>query len=284
MVKDVLKKVEEMGVHISSIHGDEIVVLCPVHPDHNPSMNISISTGLCHCFSCGYGGTLQDLERRIVGMERDFTPLSMEKTPLSRTAPQINEELFSSLPLALGHGEILRRGLTNDSVREWRIKCSGLFLIIPAYKDGYVMGYICRSLVSEFAKYLYTKGFSKSSILFGADKASSGEVAVVEGAFDAIKVRQSGYSSVAVLGMHASREQINLLGRYSSVMLLFDNDGAGRIATEKVARELVGKVDVFIPNFSLYYSHDPSDMGKEEIDEIIQNKISYLKAKLKKEV
>lgn len=40
---------------------------CPFHTDKHPSFSIDIDRALCHCFSCGYNGTLRRLFREITG-------------------------------------------------------------------------------------------------------------------------------------------------------------------------------------------------------------------------
>lgn len=40
---------------------------CPFHTDKHPSFSIDIDRALCHCFSCGYNGTLRKLFREITG-------------------------------------------------------------------------------------------------------------------------------------------------------------------------------------------------------------------------
>lgn len=40
---------------------------CPFHTDKHPSFSIDIDRALCHCFSCGYNGTLRKLFREVTG-------------------------------------------------------------------------------------------------------------------------------------------------------------------------------------------------------------------------
>lgn len=48
---------------------DQISIKClsPEHTDHHASMSVSISKGLCHCFSCGYSGKLTSVYYNITG-------------------------------------------------------------------------------------------------------------------------------------------------------------------------------------------------------------------------
>lgn len=40
---------------------------CPFHTDKHPSFSVDIDRALCHCFSCGYNGTLRRIFREITG-------------------------------------------------------------------------------------------------------------------------------------------------------------------------------------------------------------------------
>lgn len=82
--------------------------------------------------------------------------------------------------------------------------------------------------------------YHKSSTVFGIDLAKDaikrqGHALICEGYMDVVALHQAGINNaVAPLGTAFTQEQINLLKRLcSSVSLLFDNDQAGRKATEK---------------------------------------------------
>lgn len=38
---------------------------CPFHTDKHPSFSVDLDRGLCHCFSCGYSGTLRKLFKEV---------------------------------------------------------------------------------------------------------------------------------------------------------------------------------------------------------------------------
>lgn len=61
---------EIFGVMFES--GDDVMVSCPFHKggkERKPSFGINKKTMMCHCFTCGYVGTLYDVISRIFGYD-----------------------------------------------------------------------------------------------------------------------------------------------------------------------------------------------------------------------
>ena len=52
---------------VKSTRGDELIGLCPVHEDKNPSFSYNPSKDLCHCFSCGFNGDIISLWSKVKG-------------------------------------------------------------------------------------------------------------------------------------------------------------------------------------------------------------------------
>ena len=50
-----------------SVKHHSVMGHCPFHTDKHPSFSVDIDRALCHCFSCGYNGTLRRLFREITG-------------------------------------------------------------------------------------------------------------------------------------------------------------------------------------------------------------------------
>lgn len=86
-----------------------------------------------------------------------------------------------------------------------------------------------------------TKLFSKSSVLFGLDKAktsmtSLGQAIVVEGYTDVIAMHEGGLTNtVATLGTALTKQHIRVLRNHAkdSILYLFDGDAAGQHAIDR---------------------------------------------------
>lgn len=102
-------------------------------------------------------------------------------------------------------------------------------------------------------KYLFPRGFRKSLELFNYHRAIAVKphtpLVVVEGFFDCMKVWQAGFEHVvAIMGSSLSDAQANLIanavGSSGEVLVMFDEDGAGRAGREKASARLARFVAV----------------------------------------
>jgi DNA primase len=172
-------------------------------------------------------------------------------------------------PVALEY--LASRGITDRSISEWEIGWlpDEKRIVIPALDENSRLRFLIKRAISErqSPKYLYTEGFPKTSLLFGACKIDLGLVkseglVLVEGSVDAIALRQEGLKNVgAILGTGISDEQVRILARFNPprVYLLFDKDTAG-IHNIEIA---VGKLRKY-PLYVVRYPHgksDPAELG-----------------------
>ena len=124
--------------------------------------------------------------------------------------------------------------------------------VIPGYlQDGTICGFIGRTTENVEPKYRYSKGYPKSITLFNAHRAkkvADNGLILVEGSLDTINVHNLGWPNVGgILGASPSDEQIDfILKTTDKVFLGFDNDKAGRIATEKAINALHNHVEIFV--------------------------------------
>jgi DNA primase catalytic core len=140
-------------------------------------------------------------------------------------------------------------------------------LIMP-YKDVYgnIIAIVGRSILSDqerrerkISKYKNTS-FSKGSHLFGLFEAKKSIIAndiayVVEGQFDCISAHDKGLINIVALGgSNMSFDQFSLLMRYTNnIMLLLDNDDAGRLGSEKIIRMFSDKANIKIGKLPTLY-------------------------------
>jgi DNA primase len=179
-----------------------------------------------------------------------------ENTPLS----------FKLENLKTDHGYLAERGLTPATVAEFglgfcaRGTMSGRIVIPINNKDGELVGYAGRwpgQPPEERPKYKLPAGFRKSAEVFNLDRAVKEEkglpLIIVEGFFDVIKLWQLGFHRVAsIMGSSLSTQQEATLVEASEgrtgIVLMFDEDDAGRAGREKalvrLARRLFVKVVV----------------------------------------
>jgi len=288
-VIDPVKEVEEMGLRVSRIMGGEAFFLCPFHAETDPSFCVSTTRPVWYCHGCERGGSLNDLRDLLDGkIVRPKTPVEAHGEDIEvRKIARMSFEQFNGLSSAEGCRYLNDRGITDDTIKSWKIKRSVVFVVFPVIVRNETKGLILRAMLSEYIpKYQYqpTGVFKKRSMLLTNPnfRVANDTLIVVEGAMDCIKTWQNGYPNVcAVLGSSVSERQGLLMSRLAGkILLLFDNDMAGRNAIRKSEDSLMG-LNVYVPNYSLYSSADPGEMDVKELEAIVENPIPLLKAKLR---
>ena len=143
-----------------------------------------------------------------------------------------------------GDGELLASGLAI------RGKNGGLYdkfrkrLIFPIIDvRGDVLGFGGRIISKDDpgAKYMNTPEtivYSKRRVLYGlnlAKKSKRSNIILVEGNIDVVMLHQAGFDNAcASMGTALTTEQLQLLSRYTKeIVLCYDNDDAGKVATQK---------------------------------------------------
>ncbi len=144
------------------------------------------------------------------------------------------------------------------------------------------------------AKYINSKEsaiFKKGHILFNYHRAKSEikrkkEVIIVEGNMDAIRMYASGIKNVlALMGTSLTNEQVEIIKKLrAKIILLFDNDNAGEIATYQNGAILEEKgLTPYIVR--LTKEKDPDEYiinnGIKALEENLNNPMTFLEFKLK---
>jgi DNA primase len=145
-------------------------------------------------------------------------------------------------------------------------------IIFPiADRYGKITGFGARALDEAMPKYINTKEtpiYNKSRVLYGLNKASETirekrEVILVEGYIDVIMSHQYGFKNVvATCGTALTESHISLIRGVDSVILAFDQDTAGKQATERSINLLAkeGK-NIYV---LLFKKKDPAELLKDE--------------------
>ena len=169
-------------------------------------------------------------------------------------APNSWNDLFSylskvekfPLDLILSSGLVISKDNSDKVYDRFRNR-----LIVPIFDNqGRVVAFGGRSLDGQEPKYLNSPEsdvFEKGKMLFAFNKASSNirkrdNAVVVEGYFDVITLHSKGITnSVASLGTALNKYQISQLCRCTdgkNIIINFDSDNAGILATKRVINEV----------------------------------------------
>ena len=161
--------------------------------------------------------------------------------------------------------------------------------------EGNVVGFTGRIYEdSGQAKYINSKEsniFKKGQILFNYHRATKEikrkkEVVLVEGNMDAIRMYASGIKNVlALMGTSLTKEQVAILkGLRAHIILMFDNDSAGEIATYQNGT-ILEEAGLDFKVVRLSGEKDPDEyiikQGVKALEENIRSPITFLDFKLK---
>lgn len=126
-------------------------------------------------------------------------------------------------------------------------------------------------------KYKLPTGFKKSAELFNLHRAikepAGLPLVVVEGFFDAIKLYQLGVRKVvAIMGSVLSPAQEELIIRHtnahSSLLIMLDEDDAGRFGREQMLLRLCPRLYVRVFQFDAA-GQQPEDLTTEDLAELL---------------
>ena len=284
--------------------GNELHGRCPIHQGEGTrSFHVNVGRNVFHCFSCGAGGGTLELVASLEGCGIRQAALKLDewfgipkaRDPSSQLDRQqehpahieesINRPLSFRLRVNPGHPYGSKRGLSTETIEFFEAGLcvsNGMFsgrYVVPLHDEtGQLVGYMGRSIDGSEPKYLLPsgkKGFRKSRLLFNlhrllAERPRPHWAVLVEGIFDAMRVRQAGYPSVALLGSSLSRDQEALLCQhFRLVVLLFDGDAAGRRATAECKGRL--RDNLLLESIELPDGKQPDMLDADDLHRLLES-------------
>lgn len=213
-------------------------------------------TGLDYYFSRGY--TMQTIRRFGLGFAPDSWRELLEHL---RNKGYSNQEVYEA-------------NLAKRSEKDGKVNYYDNFrnkVIVPIIDvRGRVVAFGGRVLDDSKPKYINTSDtlvYKKSLGVFGLNFAKIGnedKLIIVEGYMDVIALHQAGFTNtVAALGTAFTSEMAKLLSRYASeIVLCFDNDEAGREATERAMR-VFSSAGIKVKVIQMSGGKDPDEIIKK---------------------
>lgn len=184
-------------------------------------------------------------------------------------------------PLAADYLE--GREISDSAVAKWELGWlpEEKRLVIPARDLNGTLRFLIKRGINERQqpKYLYTEGFPKTSLLFGACYIDLGLVHshglnVVEGSLDTIHFHQCGLSNTGgILGTGISDEQVRIIAklRPPRITLAFDRDSAG-IRNIEIAAKKLRKYPLYVMRYPSG-KNDPQELSEREARRQIERAI-----------
>jgi len=296
------------NVEVVSETGTDFLCLCPFHRNMDtPSFAVSYSKGLYVCYnpSCGSSGTVLELVKQLTN-RNDFEALRFIQSNKLTSEQMLEQELndlleetpdFVQFPedtlIKLNNGLILNeaakeylksRKIDMPAIEHFNMGYSenmGMVTVPLHSPDGVAVGIIGRSITDKRFKNSVNLPRNKTMFNLHRAKREGGTIIVVESSFDAIRLWQAGYpNAVATLGGSISDINIQNLNKYSStIILMTDNDSAGRALGHTIASKLRNKNVLWACyDNGIVYPHlakDVGDMTDEEIKQCVKNAIPH---------
>lgn len=249
-LREMLETAGIQGLRESSkqIHGR-----CPMHlkrtgrEDRHPSWAVNKSTFIHGCWSCGYSGTLVSLLVDLTGsapvdledsLRQDSFLRKMAENRanadalLAPVTPILTEWALVNVMKAVPSKLLALRWLKREAIDVYQVRWDSdtRQWVLPLWDTrGSLLGAQYRQKGSV---YTLPEGMNKSVTFFGYPQVKEFDYAVlVESPLDAVRLFGLGIPAFSTLGAWVHQEQVRLMARlFSYIVLALDNDKAGHDA------------------------------------------------------
>ena len=273
---------------------DQLFGPCPVHGGDNPNaFVISLSKNIWHCFTqCNAGGDVVELVRRLDSKTYPQTAAylaSLANTPKASSLDNLTHmtkafrPFTKTLTLNASTSWLNKKGITSLTATRFEAgayeapgflnECIGVRL---HDLQGNPIGYAGRRLhpkqVQLYGKWKLPPALPKNQLLYNFHRLSSYShkaLFIVEGPWDVMRLTQLNIPAVALLGIHLSPTQRELLRTIQRVILMLDGDCAGRRAATRIRNALEPNTKVH--TITLPLDHDPDDLTDNQLSSITKH-------------
>lgn len=265
--------------------GNEIRICCPFHPytigkpDIHPSLDIYHDGTKANCWSCPWSGSWVDIAK-FLGVdpgESMHDTGAVEEAFDNMRKEQEKRDRRILLPAEVEPWEGTWRNLSNTFLSPiaygWfdsRFRVERI--LFPDYQaDGlkWVAGVVHeadRKRLGRHGKWVNAAGMDASTCFFGEDHIKSTGTVIVEGPYDALRLRSYGIPSVALLGTNnwgwAKAERLGLLG-IEMVVALTDGDKPGRKCNKEIKH--IGKKYFDVRSLKIPWGKDPGNISEKMV-------------------
>jgi len=272
---------------------DQLFGPCPVHGGDNPNaFVINLSKNIWHCFTqCNAGGDVVKLVRRLDSKTYRQTALYLASLANIPKASSLVHQTHmkktfrpftKSLTLNASTPWLAKKGITSLTAKRFEAGAydapgflNGCIGVRLHDLQGHPIGYAGRRLhpkqVQLYGKWKLPPALPKSALLYNFHRVSPythKALVTVEGPWAVMRLAQLNIPAVALLGIHLSPTQRDLLRTLQRVILMLDGDCAGRRATTRIRNALEPNTKVH--TITLPLDHDPDDLTDDQLASITQ--------------
>lgn len=251
----ILKAFRICGLDVKPL-GDKYKVVCPFHPDKNPSLIIYPATDSWSCFGCNAGGDAAALLMRYLNIHFDEAKnrldINMYIHPVKPVTGQINgfkvnlsHDIIDYWHSMLGDHRkyFYQRGFKDEMIDSQKWGFDGWNYVLPIWagepnKSECLSVRLRKQNGSDGPKYKSIKGFSKPALWGIWYCRNAKTVLVFAGELDAAMAVQDGFAAISLVGginAKLPKSWTDLLSTVERLIIVFDRGeeaAGGRIARE----------------------------------------------------
>lgn len=254
--------------------GQDFLIKClsPDHEDSDPSMRIDQTTGIGHCFSCGFKLNIF----KFFGILTN--PVSVQIAKLKKKMAELIEQSEGlSMPEDYELFNYQFRGISTRTYKHFGAFVSSSLMedrvIFPITDVTHkIRAFIGRHTLSNAnPRYLVSPANAKMSVFPAYLETRTKYIVLVEGMFDMLNTWDKGLKSVVcAFGSQALKADTKskLLPfkaqGVTHVFILFDGDDAGRLGALEIT-PLIEELGFTVETVALEEGTDPGDLSEEDI-------------------
>lgn len=263
------------GIQFSR-HGDELKCQCPFPERHlagqdsNPSFTANLTTGVYFCNACGAKGNIHTYlcqTQGLTNVDGWFTlgdALGFERPSEVDSRPMIDPALPAKYHQALMQNtgvvrDVLRekRGLTDETLKRFMIGWDGERVTIPIYDETGELANIRRYKWNSYEDSLKMINYEDAlgnaygeNRIYGIDRLMDDRCTAIvwcEGEWDRLVAEQNDIPAcTTTAGANNFRvEWLKYIKRKKRIYICYDNDEAGKMATEFLVNNLRGALEIY---------------------------------------
>lgn len=294
---DVLKCLDELGIAVHRITGDEAVARCPGHlrrvgkEDNDPSWSVNVETGVHNCFACGFRGPFAAVVREVLGLPSNEADAwvrsrgSLERIEQLLTGGYIDELTLKKPARTITEADLALYTPPPPDVLDTRnidaSAAAALGILYDEETDCWItpirdpdtralLGWQEKAVEDRFFRNR-PRQVEKSRTLFGLDQPDLGRTAImVEAPLDTAVIRSAGLAgALSSFGAGVSDAQMQIvLERFDLLILALDNDDDGRKHSDRIYEQWHRRMPIWVMPY-LVKAKDPGEMAYREIRECI---------------
>lgn len=258
--------------------GNDYLIKClnPEHADSSPSLRVDKTTGMMHCFACGFKGNLF----AHYGIRNNFVSIktALLKKKLQELANATNDTEFPypTAPFRRSYRSIaadtyIKFGAFVSTSLDDKIMDRVFFPVKNI--QGRIVSYIgrCTRGTERKNKYYVFPSGVPMPLYPSIFPKGTGAIVLVEGIFDMLNLQDKGLEQCAcVFGVDTLVSTLDehlmplKAQNISKIFIMFDGDDAGRKGAYKL-KPLIEQKGFFVEIIDLPQGQDPGELSEEDV-------------------